>query len=375
MLPKLLDTAGFQSATSMTPDEFANAALGGMVPRAVGMLNTTPLWPEHIVQAFCKEIGRAFNHDWTNAITTAKANAADIAADYGLQTTPAATPAATVEAPREEFPDEMTRSMAERYCDVGGSFLDKHVKSGLLNSRRDGMFVVFKREDLDAFMQLPVFKYRKRIGYRGGKRVEGTPTKIHRTPHGSIPVAEPAKPTIVPSALVTETAAADHLGLHPEALAIARRGGSGPAVTLVGGKPCYRPADLDAWKAAQAAMTPTDTRAPFDAELSAQDAAEYLGVKPATLQYWRLAESGPRVHRKDGTGRGSKIYYLVSALEEFKRTHNASIIHSQRMAANPNVRGPVKTNGKAHGKGKGKAKRTPPAGVKAVAQNGSRIRH
>src|SRR5580765_3954276 len=66
MLPRLMDTGGFQSAANLTPGEFATLALAGMVPRAAGTLGNVPLWPEHIVQTFCKEVGREFNSEWVN---------------------------------------------------------------------------------------------------------------------------------------------------------------------------------------------------------------------------------------------------------------------------------------------------------------------
>src|SRR5580765_7165500 len=111
MLPRLLDTTGFQSATNMTADEFATAAMSGMVPRAIGALANVPLWPEHIVETFCREVGRTFNSEWTNAnghavpslATATLANAVAVAA-------PSAREAM-------EWPDEMTQSMAARYCE------------------------------------------------------------------------------------------------------------------------------------------------------------------------------------------------------------------------------------------------------------------
>jgi hypothetical protein len=390
MLPRLLDTAGFQSAANMSPDEFQSAALAGMVPRAIGSLANVPVWQEHIVQAFCKEAGREFNSEWSNG---GGASAALLGASSHAAASFISPPPIVSERESMDWPEEMTQAMAARYCECSGAFLDKH--KALLNSRKEGGFVIYTKADLDAFMELPLYKYRKRFGYSAGKP-NGKPRSVHRKPKG-ITAPAPIEPKTVPHVLLSEKGAADHLGIHPEALAIARHDGIGPAHTMTAGKPCYRVSDLTAWKAEQDRTAPP-AKAADAGELDAAAAADYLGVGKATMQYWRTNQTGPAFRKEGTSGRGVCVFYRIADLEQFKRTHSASIIHSQRMRANPNVAGPVPTTRGGHKAKAGKSQsaaakkqringnaraaagrvastRTHGAGAKAVTPSGSRLRH
>jgi hypothetical protein len=394
MLPRLLDNSGFQSAAGLTPDEFANAALSGMVPRAIGVFaNNVPLWPEQVVQSFCKEMGREFNTQWCNG-DGATASAVNALANAHAVVVPVVPMAEMRERDTMDFPDEMTQAMAARYCECSGAFLDKH--RALLNPRKDGGFVIYKKSDLDAFMDLAVYKYRKRFGYSAGKP-NGKSMKVHRAPKG---IAQPAPTAPVESKLATaqvllsEKGAADHLGMHPETLAIARHDGIGPACTMMAGRACYRVADLDAWKTQQAQQTPPPPAPVADAVLDTAAAAEFLGVTPHTLQNWRSLKTGPQAVPRDKHARGTRVYYLASVLDEFKRTHATAITRSQKLHANPHVLGAAhpsvrrrsktqsaaakkqRINGTAHAaKGRAGTARVHGAGGKSVTPSGSRLRH
>jgi excisionase family DNA binding protein len=133
----------------------------------------------------------------------------------------------------------MLMTQACEYLGVTYGFLLPHMKSGLLNYVKDGRRVVFRKADLDAFKELPQYMRRVRRG-RGYKK---QPKVVQQLTPQAVKLAKP-------ETLLTERAAADHLGIHYGVLALSRKYGTGPIAAVdSAGVPRYRLCDLDEFKA------------------------------------------------------------------------------------------------------------------------------
>ncbi len=411
MLPILLDAAGFQKAANISSPQFLNAMMQGLIPPAVGLWNGQALWPTDVAVKAGEALAPLIE---SGVFPSAEPEAiAPVAAAIAAPVEP--------EKPKEfhaqdgDWPDEMTQVMAESYLQVGANWLDKQQRAGIISARRDGRFKLFTRADLDALAQLPVYRYRKRKGFRGG--VSTAEWQAQQARKFREPVNEK---------VFGDKAASEYLGIGYGILALTRKDGSGPAWFNDNGVPKYRKQDLDVFKekmdkealpryAAQAQHTvippaqakllqgyvakapamETDKTAPTrpmyapGTLLTKEQAAQWLGVKPKSMENWKMRGTGP-ANEKNEAG---KTVWRIEALQAFERDHRSSLEHSRRMCgfydANPD-KVPVLIRQRKAGVANGprdpsarktskrptaKPKNSPLRKGNAVNQKGARVRH
>jgi hypothetical protein len=328
MLPKLLDAGQFRHAVGIDAMTFAEAGVNGALPRAAGMFRNAALWLETDVRSFANNAGFSFADDWQSAAVANENN------------TPSATSAPasvgevnTTGMVADNWPDEMSQVMACEYAGVSTNWLGEQVKAGLVDSRREHGFVIYRRKDLDALMELPAYKYRKRRGYTNGK------------PNGRIKPAPANAPT--PMATLDdhlgESAAALHLGMHREVLSLARKDGIGPPVVWINNQPRYRVADLDAFKAANAKAEGSRPISSTERAMDSRAAARYLGLTIKQLQNLATHGNGP-VHevKRDGLGGKGRALYSAMDLENWKAKNTVRLSRMQRAAGETSAAHAVK---------------------------------
>jgi len=227
MLAKLMDTAALKRACGLETAEYANAATLGLLPRACGQFNGVPVWFETDVRKFANEVGKTFDESWSDIHITL--------ASQITKSAPEAQQVAHAEADRQ-WPEEMHQELAAQYMGCGSQVLQKGVKAGVLNFQRDGRLIVFRKEDLDAYRELPIFS--RRITRKKHKKGDAVVVAKPAEPHNKAAMANA-------QTLLTEKGAADFLGIHYGALALSRKYGTGPVVAIdSAGVPRYRLCDL-----------------------------------------------------------------------------------------------------------------------------------
>lgn len=413
MLPILLDAAGFQKAANLSPPQFLNAMMQSLIPPAVGLWNGQALWTVDVVDKATKQLASLIE----SGVLPADVPQAVASVVVSESNTTQPNDSGTFHAQTGDWPDQMNQVMAERYLGVASSWLDKQIKAGLISTEKLGLYKMYRRADLDALAQLPVYKYRKRHGFTGGMTKEEAAARAARK------FKEPRNETVF-----GDKAASEFLGIGYGILALTRKDGSGPAWFNDNGTPRYRLQDLEVFKermdkeklphfVAQGTATvlspaqaqlikgslpkaadtienertaPTRPRYADDAVLNKAQAAQWLGVKPKSLENWKMRGTGP-AWIKDSAG---VTRWTVQALKDFERDHSASLEHSRRMCgfytANPDkvpviirqqkaLNGPRKPAKKAAAtKASAKGKPAPSAprrGKNAAAQSGAPIRH
>lgn len=338
MLPMLLDAAGFQQAANITRDEFMYAMMQSLIPPAVGMFNGAALWNADAANKTADQLqvlkanGMFASVAAVVAPVTVPIVAAPVPSSNGITyslctTEPAPNP--------DEFPAEMNQTLALRFLGVSSGWLDKRVKEKLISWRKDSqnqLYTLYKKDDLLALMDLPIYKFRKRNGYIGGV----LKSHVKQKPGTNTAYPPMEKRT---DDLLGDHAAHDYLGITQGILALTRKDGSGPAWLNVDGVPKYRICDLDTFKAqmdkdklprvvAQVIRRPETVTQESARTIDVNDAATFLGVTRKTMQNFRTHGTGPAHEKRDG-----RLYYSITDLRAYQDSAPRALQSARHMLA------------------------------------------
>lgn len=308
MLPTVMDAPQFQAACGLDSSAFAQYAVTGQLPKAVGLYNGAAIWEESSIRQFAELAGLEWRADWKQV--AAETQTVPVTVDAASK-----APEAPEAPPIDRGAEVYTQADAALYLEVAPGWIKKQDDAGILSGERFGGFKLYRRADLDALKTLPVYKFRKRHGYSHGRPIQ------EKAPKSA------GAPMATQSDFLGETAAADFLNIPRETLALARNDGGGPVCVYSNGHAKYRVADLEAWrdqhapqrKVAQVVRSTTPN-------MTASAAAKYLGITPKQLEnlltHDRPGRPAPEHVRSTHNGRTMRLF-SAQALEDWKRANSA----------------------------------------------------